>query len=322
MKRKLILSGALVLLLAIVVFMGWDLFFSKPDNLKNPYDYDLGRFKADDSLQVWYLEIQQIKPEVPVIHGIATDINDLIYVSGENSVEIFDQSGIQVNRFAINGVARCIHVDSAGLIYLGMQDHVEIYSKSGKLLNKWKSQGDQSIVTSLAVSGKNVFVADAGNKAVYQYNTDGKLLKEIGQKDPERGIPGFVIPSPYFDLGIGRYRKLWVVNPGRHSFEEYDIDGDLTRSWGKATMAMDGFCGCCNPSNFAICSDGSFVTSEKGIERIKVYDINGNFKYLVAGSDSFIEGTTGLDLAVDSKDRILVLDPGKKQIRIFEMKKP
>jgi len=39
---------------------------------------------------------------------------------------------------------------------------------------------------------------------------------------------------------------------------------------------------------------------------------------MVAGSEAFIEGTTSLDLATDSNDRILVLDPGKGLVRIFE----
>ena len=86
-------------------------------------------------------------------------------------------------------------------------------------------------------------------------------------------------------------------------------------------MSMEGFCGCCNPSNFAMLSDGSFVTSEKGIERIKVYGPGGIFRNVVAGPDSFIEGTRGIDLAVDAQDRILALDPEKKQIRIFTLKK-
>jgi hypothetical protein len=86
-------------------------------------------------------------------------------------------------------------------------------------------------------------------------------------------------------------------------------------------MAVDGFCGCCNPSHFAFLSDGSFVTSEKGIERVKVYSPRGVFQYIVAPPDAFIEGTRGLDLAVDSKDRIIVLDPEKKLIRIFVKKK-
>jgi hypothetical protein len=203
-----------------------------------------------------------------------------------------------------------------------MQDHVEIFDNTGKLLKKWSSCGNDAIITSIAVSGRDVFIADAGNKVVYHYDLSGKLIKKIGQKDPSKGIPGFVIPSSYFDLGIGHDGDLWVVNPGRHRFEKYNPDGDLTTSWGESSMAVEGFCGCCNPSNFAILADGSFVTSEKGIERIKVYWPDGRFRGVVAGPDSFIEGTRGLDLAVDSRDRIFVLDPEKKQVRVFELKRP
>jgi hypothetical protein len=84
-------------------------------------------------------------------------------------------------------------------------------------------------------------------------------------------------------------------------------------------MAMEGFCGCCNPSNFAFVNDSLFVTSEKGIERIKVYNADGSFLCIVATPDQFEEGTKGLDLAVDKQNRILVLDPTKMLIRIFEL---
>ena len=85
-------------------------------------------------------------------------------------------------------------------------------------------------------------------------------------------------------------------------------------------MQLEGFSGCCNPSNIAMLSDGSFVTSEKGIERVKIHTPSGEFKTVVASPDMFEEGTRGIDLAVDSKDRIYVLDPVKKLIRIFEKK--
>ena len=45
----------------------------------------------------------------------------------------------------------------------------------------------------------------------------------MNKKDTLKEIPGFIIPSPYFDLLIGIYGKLWVVNPGLHSFENYDL---------------------------------------------------------------------------------------------------
>ena len=65
-------------------------------------------------------------------------------------------------------------------------------------------------------------------------------------------------------------------------------------------------------------SDGSFVTSEKGIERVKIHLPSGDFECLVAGSDEFTEGTVDLDLAVDSEDRVIIMDPKKGQVRIFK----
>ena len=259
-------------------------------------------------------------PALASIHGIAVDKNDRICVCGETGVEIFNSQGKKEAGFPLSGTATCIHVDEKGLIYLGMQDHLEIYDMTGKQVAKWKSWGEKTVITSIATMSGEVYLADAGNRVVLRCDRSGNLLKKIGEKDPARGIPGFVVPSPYFDLGIGNMGELWVVNPGRHLFEKYDPDGNISATWGISSMSMEGFCGCCNPSNFAMFRDGSFVTSEKAIERIKVYGPGGEFKYVVAGPESFIEGTKGIDLAVDSKDRIIVLDPEKKQVRIFVLK--
>ncbi len=321
MKQKRVLIFALVCLLAGILFMAWDMFFSQQETSVNPYAYEIKALRASDTLLTRYTEVQQIKPGLSEIHGIATGRDDRIYVAGDKGVEIYDREGKPEAVFPIEGSARCIEVDRNGLIYLGMQDHIEIYNREGRRLKKWKTCGEEAIITSVAVNDDVIFIADAGSKIVYWYDHSGNLLNRIGEKDPRKNIPGFVIPSPWFDIGIGHDGSLWVVNPGRHSFEKYTSDGELIYSWGKATMSMEGFCGCCNPSHFAVLSDGSFVTSEKGIERIKVYSPTGVFKCIVATPDSFNEGTKGLDLAVDSKDRILVLDPERKQVRVFVLKK-
>jgi sugar lactone lactonase YvrE len=320
MKGRLFIFGALALLLAGILFMVWDMFLNKPDSSPNPYEYDIKSLRAGDTAAIAYEELQSFSPGMNTLHGISVDRNDHIYICGENRIEEYDLTGKLLNKFEVNGVAGCIHVDSAGKIYAGIQDHIEVFDHNGKVLMKWKSCGSNAMITSIGVSDKQVFVADAGNKVVYQYDNMGTLLRKIGEKDPVRNIPGFVIPSPYFDLGIGIKGELWVVNPGRHRFEQYSNEGDLVSSWGLSSMTMEGFCGCCNPANFAILSDGSFVTSEKGIERIKIYSPEGDFNYVVAGPDSFIEGTRGLDLAVDSKNRIVVLDPEKKKVRFFTLK--
>lgn len=318
MKQKIIVLFSILLFLAAVVFMAWDFYFRKEQAQKNPYVYDLSNFRKTDPASLCYNETAQIKPDAAELRGIATSSDDKIFVSGDNKVFCFEKNGKSVFEFQIENPAQCITASPSGEIFLGVGNHVEIWDERGKLIKKWEAFNESSFITSIAISEKYVFVADVGNKKVFRYDHSGNLSLIIGEKNTEKGIPGFIIPSPYFDLLLGRDGELWVVNPGRHAFEAYNENGDLISIWNKTSMQTDGFSGCCNPSHIALLSDGSFVTSEKGIERVKIHLPSGDFKCVVAGPEQFIEGTTGLDLATDSNDRILVLDPGKGIIRIFE----
>ena len=44
---------------------------------------------------------------------------------------------------------------------------------------------------------------------------------------------------------------------------------------------------------------------------------SGQFLGVVAGPDAFADHESTLDIAVDSRDRILVADPARMQIRVF-----
>ena len=96
--------------------------------------------------------------------------------------------------------------------------------------------------------------------------------------------------------------------------------GDLEFAWGKPSFELEGFSGCCNPSHFAMLPDGRFVTSEKGIPRVKVHDADGSFVTAVVGCDGLDTETDPCDVATDLEGRIVVLDPGKAVVRIFESK--
>jgi hypothetical protein len=123
------------------------------------------------------------------------------------------------------------------------------------------------------------------------------------------------------DVAIGRDGSLWVVNPGRHLVENYRPTGDRLWSWGTTGMHVEGFSGCCGPIQMALLPDGSFVTAEKGIKRIKVHDPAGRFTTIVAPHSAFTPGKATLDLAVDSTGTILVLDTHEKRIRRFRKKR-
>jgi len=67
----------------------------------------------------------------------------------------------------------------------------------------------------------------------------------------------------------------------------------------------------------ALAPDGSFVTSEKHIVRVKRYDSAGHYVGLISGQEQWGKDVVGLDLAVDSKGRVLVLDPSADAVRVY-----
>jgi hypothetical protein len=252
------------------------------------------------------------------------------YVVGDKGSIALSSSGDLPGSIKLTDMPRCLTVADDGRIYVGMTDHVEVYSQQRKRLARWGSLGDDAILTSIAVWKDNVFVADAGNRIVVRCDRTGNLVNKIGKKDVERNVPGFVIPSPYFDLAVPKDGLLRVVNPGRLRIEAYTFDGDFEFFWGESSVAVEGFCGCCNPVNIAVLPKGGFVTCEKGLIRVKVYDAEGEFVGVVAGPDQLFEGGTaricefpdqcqagGFDVAVDVTGRIFVLDTIKNIVRTF-----
>jgi DNA-binding beta-propeller fold protein YncE len=316
MKNKIILFAAILLLLLACIWIFTDLFRNNKPVEKNPYDYGMKELRSSDSLPAYH-ELTPVRPLIKEITSVAASPDKKVFLAGKGGVEILDAAGHMLKMFSIPGNATCITCAKDGSLFMGMEDHVEHWSFSGFRLSSFENADTSSVITSVAADEKFVYAADAGKKIVYQYDIDGKFLSVIGEKDPVRKIPGFIIPSPFFDVGISPDGELWVANTGRYKLERYGADGALLSSWGEPSFALEGFSGCCNPTHFAFLADGSFVTSEKGIERVKVYSHKGTFRCLVAGPGAFDEGTRGLDLATTPDGKIYVVDPSRNQLRIF-----
>ncbi|MEI7595632.1 MAG: hypothetical protein WCK02_07790 [Bacteroidota bacterium] len=319
MNKKLIIPFLIILLLAIIAFMANDLFFSK-SNQENPYELKTDSLQQNDSNLVCYKEISQIKIDIDEPSGIVIDKNDHIFVAG-NKVIAFDENCRLINSFKLSDVSSCITTNSNKEIFVGIKNRIEVWNYQGQLVRQWKLNNTESVLTGIAANDTSVFVANADERVVHQFDLKGKLINNLGAEDTVNGVPNIIIRSPFFDVSLGRDNEIWIVNPGRYSLEAFDNKGKMKSSWGKRSDKIEGFGGCCNPTNIALLSDGSFVTSEKAVPRIKIYTQTGVFSCVVAGPDKFNEGTKGLDLAVDSRNRIYVLDPIRKQIRIFEIKK-
>lgn len=85
-------------------------------------------------------------------------------------------------------------------------------------------------------------------------------------------------------------------------------------------MMTEGFSGCCNPAHFTFLPDGRFVTSEKGLVRVKTYKPSGEFDGVVAAPVKFNEEGKAPDIATDAAGNVYALDFDKKMIRVFEPK--
>ncbi len=235
----------------------------------------------------------------------------------------------------MGGKPTCVESESETALYVGFADRVEVWdAAAGERRAAWESLGPRAYVVSIAAGPSGIYVADAGARSVVRYDREGRILGRIGEKDPERHVPGLVIPSPHLDLAIGRDGLLRVANTGRHRIEAYTPEGYLELSWGESSNSIEGFAGCCNPCAFAILPDGSFVTCEKAIPRVKLYDPQGKFVGVVASPERFAEDEralwdrwmaasgAALDVAVEPGGRILVLDPVGRRVLCFERSKP
>jgi sugar lactone lactonase YvrE len=316
---------------AIVAIIRLDITGNKGSGLSREYSYEID-LSVDPNLIIYEESNEPLNTGFTSTNAIALDSQGSVYIAGDKAVRVFAESGKLLDEIVLPGVPRSLTVADDGKIYVGLINYIAVYSRQGKQLASWESLGERALLTSIAVKSKDVFVADAGNRIVLHYDINGNLINRLGRKDSERNIPGFVIPSPYFDLVMRRDDLLRVVNPGMHRIEAYTFDGDLEFSWGKYSTNIEGFCGCCNPINIAVLGDDSFVTCEKGLARIKIYDPEGAFVGVVAGPEQF--GVTahvcntpeqcqsgGYDVAVDARDRIFVLDTVKNVVKIFTRKK-
>ncbi|MCX6345334.1 MAG: hypothetical protein NT018_09725 [Armatimonadetes bacterium] len=267
---------------------------------------------------VTYRELKRIQLGLRRSSAIALGADGKLYAAGDKIVEVYDSiTGNKQSSFTLNGTPYCMSIGPDGKIYVGMLDHIEVYDSAGKLISVWASLGKNAYLTSISANGSEIWAGDAGNRVILKYNPDGQVMALVGKKDSATGAPGIIVPSPHLDVASAGGGGVWVANPGRHELELYAADGKLKRAWGKNSFTIDGFSGCCNPTDFALLPGGKFATSEKGIPRVKVYASDGKFEGVVAGFETFKPEVVGLDLAADAQGHIYVLDPASKSIRVY-----
>ena len=228
-----------------------------------------------------------------------------IYVALSDKISIFNLSGKHLRDVAIEENVRDIVVDSGRdainriptttTIYLLYPSRIVSYSLEGLKTDEWKSCSDNSDYCSFTATKDYLFVTDAENKHIVQYDKQGRLVRFI--KSPE----GFIIPSFSFDI-IAINDTLYCSNSGRHKIESYTIDGEFIASFGNSGNHIGAFSGCCNPVYLEKSSGGHILTSEKGNPRISSYGRDGKFQTMLFNGTMLGGGTTAYQMRISGND--------------------
>ena len=227
------------------------------------------------------------------IRGFAISENT-IYAALSDKVSVFDLSGQHQRDFAIKADVRDIRVEET-TIYLLYPTSIDLYSLEGKIKDGWKACSAHADYCSLTSTQDYVFVTDAEDKLICQFDKQGKPVRFI--KSPE----GFIIPSYAFDI-IQINDTLYCSNSGRHRVESYTPEGKFIASFGVAGTQAGAFAGCCNPVYLEKSADGNILTSEKGIPRISCYGKDGTFRTVLFDSNTLGGGTSACEMHVSGEN--------------------
>jgi hypothetical protein len=301
------------------------------DVLPESWRYELDDLKRIDDSHVGYTLLDRWPTRLTRSAVIAAVPGGGVAVAGESAIGFFDSSGQMLRQLPLTDVAEptALAFEIDGSLWLAQRGEMLSIDQEGRVIDRWPSAGPRSVITAICVAGDSIYLADAGRRLILRLDRSGNRIAELAGRDEQRGIPGLVVPSPYLDLAMDSDGHLWITNPGRHQLESYRPDGSLVSSWGKPSVDLPGFCGCCNPAHFALLADGSFITAEKGIRRVKKYDPTGTFECVVLAPSMLADipaeesrdlmrpARSVLDVAVD-REQVYVLDPLAGEVLVLQ----
>ncbi len=155
---------------------------------------------------------------------------------------------------------------------------------------------------------------DTGNNRVQKFSSAGTFITQWGATGT--GNSQFTAPQ---GIAIDSSGHVYVADTGNNRIQEFDSSGTFVRTWGSAGVGDGQFT---LPTGVAVDSDGNVYVADTGNSRIEKFDSSGNFirAWGSAGTGDGQFGPTAtpsLDLAVDSSDNVVVVDPTNNRVEKF-----
>lgn len=306
MNRKPATWLIVFIVLIFLSYIVYDVAFNKEKPVKEIKSINTGEFSDK-----WIIS-GTIDPASGKIKAVSIMPNGNVLIGGDSFLACYDPlSKLLWNRKTDKPVTALSVSDDT--IFAATIETIRELNNDGEQITEWGPFEDSSLITSVASNKSYIVFADAGNKIIMVLDKKGSLKLMIGKSGES-----FVIPSQYFDVAIDGDNNIYAANTGRRSVNKIDMTGRTLGSFGQAGMAPDAFCGCCNPAHFALIP-GGFVTAEKGLNRIKILNSNGEFIEFVSSVNAFVRSIP-LDVASFDGKIIYGANPADNKVYIFTRK--
>lgn len=305
MKRKTAGILAVIIIIVCIGYIAYDIITGRSDK-----EVIIEQEDAFHSINTNWDVIHELRFSDGILKAVASS-NDAIYCGGDSflvclDLEYREQWSLNTDS-PVNAV--CFNNDT---LYAATDDRIMLYGMDGTMLSEWGPYDDGAYITGISANRNFLAIADAGNKLVFVVYKSGALKSIVG-------YPGnqFIIPSFYFDVALTPFDTLLAANTGKRQIEFRTIDGTLIRAIGEEGDSFRDFCGCCNPSHFALTPEGNIVTAEKGINRIKILLPSGKLVEPVAQLGIF-KASIPLDITVGENGLIYGAYRGNSTLYTFE----
>jgi peptidylamidoglycolate lyase len=173
------------------------------------------------------------------------------------------------------------------------EQNIFVFNRTGRI---WKEPFPDS-----TISGNTVFMLDRNS---------GKVLNSWGANR-------FIMPH---GLTVDKNNHVWLTDVGLHQVFEFDHDGRLLMTLGKAKIPGNDSAHFNRPTDVAVSDDGSFYVSD-GYGNSRVVKFSPSGKYLFSwGKKGSGAGEFNLPHAIDldAEGNVYVADRQNNRIQVFD----
>jgi len=253
--------------------------------------------------------------------SVAMDADGAIYVAdvGNERIQVFDKDGAYLRQWPVKGWA------GTGLIsaYIDVDRRQQVIASSplaGKIL-AFSSKGED--ITSslfgdmaarfqqpagLAVSGRDVYVADAGTARIDRLVKEEPVNMFTGGEGAKAGQ--FVQPR---GIAVGPNGSVYTIDFRNYRVQHFTADGEFIYKWGSEGDDASQFN---DPCGIAVDGDGNVYVADTWNARIQKFNANGELLRVWQGDAGGFYAVR--DVEVDTRrDRVYAVDTGNARVQVF-----